>query len=208
MVGLAPIPIWKPQTSVSYEAGLLWQPLQNRLNIEITYFNRAIKNVIAYDYNIGYINQDQRDDYGLEAQLTYKTNDIWSVVAHYNFLDGTFTTTNSLEQDTTFYNLIRRPRHSFGLTAYINPIKNLQLSVNTQFYGKRIDYFYDPVTFARETVNLDSYLLLNAYAAYHLLNQKLTFFADFKNITDADFVEAYGYSTIGFNAQAGVRFQF
>ena len=59
-------------------------------------------------------------------------------------------------------------------------------------------------TFTNKAVGLEAYTLIDVYAEYKLKNKKATFFADLKNILDADYQEVYGYSTMGFNVNAGI----
>lgn len=200
-------PDLQPETSQTYEIGTQLRFMENAFKLQLTYFDRSIDNVFVYDFSLGYQNQDQQDDAGLEADLNYKINEKYSLSANYSYVDGKLTTPTSLETDTSFFNLIRRPRHSFGTTLRANPINKLFVSLNGQYFGERTDAFFNPANgFAREDVPLDDYFLLNAYAEYKLWQNKLTVFTDLKNILDARFTEAYGFGTIGFNVQAGIRF--
>ena len=86
------------------------------------------------------------------------------------------------------------------------PIPRLNLSVQAQYQGERSDLAFDPVTFAPSEVMLDGFVLVNAHADYQLA-PSLTFFADLRNITNADYTEVYGFNTLDFNLQAGVQFR-
>ncbi len=65
--------------------------------------------------------------------------------------------------------------------------------------------YFDPLTYAGSQVNLKAYALLNAYAEYKLMGDKLRLFADAKNITDTDYTEVYGYDTPGITINGGFR---
>ena len=55
-------------------------------------------------------------------------------------------------------------------------------------------------------VNLDSYLLWGVHAEYSFFKNKLTVFADGKNLLNTNYVEVLGYSTPGANFMGGIRF--
>ena len=200
-----PNPDLAPETSVSYEVGLSFDLPHKKLMWQVTYFDRSIDDVITFDNNIGYQNQDEQNDYGLEVELTYRFSPKWSLAALYNFVDGEVTEPLGPELEITFFNLIRRPKHSFVVTLNAEPFENLFVSLQGQYYGDRTDTFFNPETFATDPVDLDAYFLLNAYIEYKAID-KLSFFADFKNIIDTDFVESTGFSTLGFNLQTGIHF--
>ena len=200
-----PNPELSPETSISYEGGVRFNLHDQKLTGQVTYFDRSIDDVIIFDRNTGYQNQDEQNDYGIEAEFTYRFSSDWSVTALYNFVDGEVTEPLGPEQDTTFFNLIRRPKHSFVVTLNAEPLENLFVSLQGQYFGDRTDSFFNLQTFLSEPVDLDAYFLVNAYVEYKALDN-LTFFADFKNVTDTDFVESTGFSTLGFNLQTGIQF--
>ena len=129
-----------------------------------------------------------------------------SLKLFYSYVDGNVKTKIG-GKDTTFFNLIRRPKSTFGLTLGSNITPLLYISTGVYAAGKRTDITYDAF-FNQVEVALNSYVLWNAYADYAIMKKKIKFFADFHNITNAHFTEAYGFNTMGFNVSAGVRFYF
>ncbi len=195
-----------PQTSRSWEAGLQSQWLEGKLQGSITYFSRRISNIIVYSFTTGYFNQDRQDDQGVELAVDWRLSPKLDIHVDYAFVDGRVTTKNAAEQDTSYFNLIRRPRHRGGLAINYRPGARLVLGLRGQYNGERIDYFFNPDnSYALEEVDLAPYLLINAHASYQLLENKLTIFADLRNITGSSFTEVYGYNSPGFNACGGVR---
>ncbi|MDN5212220.1 TonB-dependent receptor [Fulvivirgaceae bacterium BMA12] len=199
-----PNPDLKPQSSRSYEGGLRFNLLDQKLSGELTYFDRSIEDVIIYDFSVGYQNRDEQNDFGVEASFTYQFLPRWSLTAHYNFVDGEVTLPLTSERDSTFHNLIRRPKHSFMLSLNAEPIKHLFISLQGQYLGDRSDSFYNSENFQTEPASLDAYFLVNGYVSYEATSA-LTIFADVKNITDTDYIESTGFSTLGFNMQAGIQ---
>lgn len=198
-----------PQKSASFQAGFAFQTTDESLTVDVGYFNRRIKDVIIYAFDPGYFNQDEQNDSGIETQITWKANEQITFEGRYSYLNGEVTTKDFAGQDTTFNNLVRRPKHHFLLAAKYQPTENLFITVQGQQTSERTDLFFNPDNFfAAEEVTLESYFLLNAYVEYRFLDGKLTAFVDAKNLTDADFSEVYGFSGLGFNVLGGLRFRF
>ena len=198
-----------PQKSASIQAGLTFQTTREDLLLDVGFFTRKIEDIIVYAFVPGYFNQDEQNDMGIEAQLKWQVNDELSVQGRYSFLTGEVTTKNQLEQDTSYNNLIRRPKHHFYLAVNYQPTDKLFFSIQGQQIGERADLFFNPANFyAAEEVTLESYFLLNAYAEYRLFDGQMTLFVDAKNLTDADFSEVYGFNGLGFNVLGGLRFRW
>ncbi|GAB5551801.1 MAG: TonB-dependent receptor [Saprospiraceae bacterium] len=198
-----------PQTSRSFEAGLQYGIQNQGFFARASYFNRQIEEVIVFAFGPGYFNQDQQDDQGIDLEVGWRPNDQWQVAANYSYLDGEITTVIDAEQDTTFNNLTRRPKHTFGLSGTYRPIENLLVSAQFQYLDDRDDLFFNPDNFfAAEPVLLDNYYLLNLYAEFQLLEKRLTIFADLKNLTNQSFNEVYGFNSLGRVFLGGLRFSF
>jgi vitamin B12 transporter len=194
----------KPEKSTTYEAGA--QASIDIVDVRAVYFNRNTKNVIIYGPSFSYLNLNKQEDHGFEIEPTIRATKSLQLKLYYSFVDGEVTTTTG-GKDTTYFNLIRRPKHSFGLTANYQVTKHFFVSTNLYNYGKRPDSFFDLSTFTTKPVSLESYLLWNVYAEYSFLSNRLKLFADGKNLLDKNYYEVYGYSTQGITVTGGVRFQ-
>ena len=201
-------PELKPETSRSIEGGIQAWALDKKLSAVASYFTRDIEDIIIYQYPKGYTNRDRQKDHGIELEFQYAPGDHWNLKASYAFVDGELTQ-KLASKDTTFYNLIRRPKHTINLFAGYQVTNNFFVSTSLQHFGERDDVFYNPANFyAPEPKVLDAYLLWNAYVEYKLLNKGLTIFADAKNITNnKDYTEVYGYNVQGFTFNGGLRFK-
>src|SRR5258706_1520508 len=170
----------RPETSKSIEGGVQGWALNKKFSALATYYNRDIKHVIVYEYPAGYINRDRQKDHGVELEFQYAPGNRWSLKAAYAFVDGSITQ-KILNKDTSFYNLIRRPKHAINLFAGYQATRTLFLSTSIQHFSKRDDIFYNPANFySPELKVLSSYLLWNAYAEYRLSKTDLEFFVDAK----------------------------
>lgn len=194
----------KPEKSTTFEGGV--QASVDLLDIRAVYFRRNTKNVIIYGPAFSYLNLDQQKDHGFEIEPAIRVNKSLQLKLFYAFVDGEVTTKKGTK-DTTFFNLLRRPKHSFGLTANYQVSDRFFISTNVYNYGKRTDAFFNMSTFTSEAITLKSYLLWNLYAEYAFVPARLKVFVDIKNILDKDYYEVYGYGTQGFNLMAGFRFK-
>lgn len=194
-----------PQTSTTWESGATVRGLQGDLRVSATYFRRSIENQVVFFFNPGYLNQDEQNDEGVEVEARWNILPAVSVSGNYTFLDGQVTTRGSNEQDSTYFNLIRRPKHQVQLNVRVEPVNNLLLNLQFQHLGERDDIFFDPSSFQQVTTQLNPYTLLNLYAEYAIRNQGVTCFADLKNLTNTQYIESTGFNTPGFNLQAGIR---
>jgi vitamin B12 transporter len=202
----------KPETSLNAEAGIQYFTHDERSAIRATYFRRKVNDVIAFFFNpvtfsSYYINQDEQKDHGVEVDATSKIGDHLQLRGVYSYVNGEVTTVQN-GKDTTYFNLLRRPKGTFVLTVGSQVTKSLYANVQMTSVGKRKDIYFDPATFTSKDITLDSYFLLNFYAEYSLIKNKFKLFADLRNILNEDYSDIYGYNTAKFNAYGGIRFQF
>lgn len=196
-------PDLKPEESNNFETGVQLAAMDKKLQVTATGFYRNIKNLITYVGN-RLINVDKQKDKGLELEASFTPDDKWTVKASYMYVTGDIHQSRN-GKDTSFYNLIRRPKHTITGTIGYQATKQLYISLSAQSLGKRNDLYFDPNTFASSTVDLKAYTLLNAYAEYKLMGNKLRLFADARNITDKKYTEVYGYNTPGITINGGFR---
>lgn len=200
-------PNLKPELSQSLEGGLQFF-LSNKFTATVDYFSRNIKDVITYGGN-GYENINKQKDHGAEAELVYTPGDKVSLKASYTFVDGKISTKTFTGKDTSFNNLLRKPKHIFIFNGGYQITKKLFVSVSLQTVGERKDTYFDPQTFESSFITLDAFSLINFYAEYKIIKSHIRIFADMRNLTNKkDYYEVYGYSVQGFTCNGGVRFSF
>lgn len=200
-------PNLKPELSQSIEGGVQVF-VSNKFTATLDYFSRNIKDVITYGGN-GYANIDKQKDHGAEAELVYTPDDKLSLKVSYTFVDGKISTKTFTGKDTSYNNLLRKPKHSFVFNAGYQFTKNLFASVSLQTVGERKDTYFDPQTFESSIVTLDAFSLINFYTEYKIVKSHIRIFTDLRNLTNKkDYYEVYGYSVQGFTFNGGVRFNF
>jgi len=203
----------KPEASLNTELGVQYFSKNNQFNARVVYYNRTIKDVMFFYFNSTtfqalYINQDKQKDNGLELEAAYTGVKNLSLKGFFNFVDGNISTKTGAGKDTTFFNLLRRPKTSFGLNIGYQVTKQLYVSTNIAAFGKREDAYFDNTTFTTKYVTLQNYALLNLYTQYSFNKNKVTVFVDVRNILDSDYIEVSGYNALGTNFFGGVRFNF
>lgn len=197
----------KPEKSVNKEAGFDVL-LNNKIGARLTFFSRSVEDVIIYTFTNGNINLDQQDDFGFELEPSFKLNDKVNLRAFYSLVDGEVTTKEN-GKDSTYFNLFRRPKHTFGFNVGVQASSKLFVSLNVKSFSERKDLFFNPENFyTAEQVSLDSYVLIDVYAEYKMIADRLKFFIDVKNTLDQDYTEVYGYNTMGINLNTGLNFRF
>ncbi len=201
----------KPEAAMNAEGGIQYFTADKKFSTRAVVFRRNIKDVIFFFYNSTtfqsqYINRDKQKDNGFELEASYTGIKNTTVKAFYNYVDGNITEKTGSGKDTTYFNLLRRPKNNLGLTVSSQITKRLSVSGNLFFIGKREDKYFDAATFSTVAVTLKKYALLNFYADYSFLKNKIKLFADLRNITNSKYVEISGFNTLGFNIYSGLRF--
>jgi vitamin B12 transporter len=199
-----------PERALNLEGGVQYFSKDGKATARATYFHRRVTDLIFFFYDpatfrMQYINQDKQRDGGVELDAKLVLADGLDLKLFYSYVDGEITT-RSNGKDTTYFNLIRRPKSSAAVTLGYH-FGRAYVSMQVAAFGKRNDVFYDPVTFERQDLTLDPYALINIYAEYGLL-KKLKVFADLRNVVGERYYEIYGYGTPRFNGYGGVRLQF
>ncbi|WP_199138028.1 TonB-dependent receptor plug domain-containing protein [Pedobacter sp. ASV12] len=189
----------KPEKATNYEAGASFNFLKEKISLRAVAFKRDMTDAINYGAT-GYINQDKQKDRGFEIEpgVTFSK---FTVKGYYAYVEGKQTSGNTV---TDF--LLRRPKNTYGVNAGVQATKELYLSANYKFTGQRVDSDFS--SYPSVNKMLGSYRLLDFYAEYALAKKRIKIFADLKNLTDEKYAEIIGYSTMGFNMNAGVSFNF
>jgi vitamin B12 transporter len=180
----------KPEKSQNYEAGVNLSFADDQFSLRVAGFKRDLTDAIVY--TTGYINQGNQKFKGVEVEPAVKFS-VFNVNGYYAYVEGNTGTVDFL---------IRRPKNTFGITAGAQATKNLYISANYRYFGKRFDTNF--ISYLNE--ELPSYKLLNAYVEYALAKKRVKLFFDAKNILNEKYSEIIGYNTPGFNFNTGVSF--
>lgn len=199
----------KPEAAITTEAGFQFFGADQKYSLRTTYFDRSVKDMIFFYYNAStgasqYINQDKQHDHGVEVEAKWKIRTNLQLTAFYNYVTGTIHT-KMAGRDTSYHNLLRRPKHAIGLNLSLQVTPKLFVSTQMSYVGKRQDSFYDITVYAVKEVTLSAYGLCDVYADYDLYKKRLKWFVDLRNVTQTHYAEVSGFNTLGRNVYTGLR---
>ncbi|TMI65685.1 MAG: TonB-dependent receptor [Bacteroidetes bacterium] len=202
-----------PESGYTLEGGMQFFSNDKKFTSRAVAFKRDVKDVIFFYYNAStfqsqYINQDKQKDNGIELEASYTIAKNTTIKAFYTYVTGEITTKKSSGKDTTFFNLLRRPKNSFGVNISSQVNEKLFVSSNLSAFGERSDRYFDSNTFQTVNATLKSYALWDVYAEYGFSKNKIKLFADLRNILDSKYTEISGFNTTGFAINGGVRLNF
>ncbi|HEX7844426.1 MAG TPA: TonB-dependent receptor [Chitinophagaceae bacterium] len=193
----------KAEESTNFEFGV--QQTHPKISSRAVFFHRNIKDGIDFDYNsYTYFNFVKQEVEGLELELSLKPVRAFRLTANYTLITGEEKTqSRKTFADTSYNHLLRRPKHSFNISAGYQVCPEFYLSVSGRSASKR----YDVGGYMSDDVEVDGYFVLNAYAEYKY-SKSVKFFADLQNITDKKFIDIRGYNAIPFLISGGLTFNW
>lgn len=200
------MPTLKPEQSTIFELGSQVQILNKTITSRLTGFMRNSINGIDYSFiNYRYFNNNRVWDRGIEWESSFRKGK-WDATFNYTFLTGKVKTIKYANVgldyvkagDTTYNYQFRRPRNAANISIGFKANEKLYFSLQGRMIGMRREavYMSDPIA-------LKAYQVYNLYGEYIL--RKIRIYADFKNIFNADYIDAYGFTTRPRNITAGVR---
>lgn len=200
----------KPERGEGWDFGFD-QPLWNdRVVLDATYFQQRVRDLISSETvadpsdPTGFVNRPinlagaSKID-GVELGLTVRPVDGLSLRGAYTFTDG---------EDATGATLVRRPRHIASVNAnyaFLEGKANVNLGVVHN--GRQRDFAFDASTFARSSVPLKAYTLVNVAASYKVL-ENAELYGRIENLFDRTYEEVLTYNSPGRAAYGGVRVSF
>jgi vitamin B12 transporter len=187
----------EPEESTGWDIGIEQFLFENRLMLEAVYFDNRFKNLIDFDYSIGYVNVTEATTHGFELHAHAHP-------AHNLIIDAAYVNTDA-KNEITGGNLLRRPKHKFSAYLAWRLTNRADVNIELIHVGEREDIFFAGYTSTRLTV--EAYTLVNAAASYSLLDD-LRLFVRIDNILDQGYEVIKGYGTPGFSAYGGIRLDF
>lgn len=201
----------KPESAMTIETGFQYFSKNTKYSGGITVFKRMVKDAIVFFYNpityaSFYINQDKQNDAGIEIESNVKVGKSTTIKLNGAYVDGKVTTKNG-DKDTSYFNLIRRPKATLGLHIAQKIKSRFFVNAGISYVGERTDLSYD-ASFNTIAIKLKDYFLVNLYTEYALSKNKVKFFLDIRNLTNTNYTEVYGFNAMRTNASLGVRFNY
>jgi vitamin B12 transporter len=198
----------QPEKAITYEGGIHYLDPNNIFNMRVAVFKRNVTDGIAFytdpaTYKSYYVNQDKQKDWGFEIEPTVNIGNMLQFILSFSYVDGKIITPG-MAKDTSFFNLIRRPRHILSATINYQLTKQLFVSGQLRNFGKRTDLDFS--SFPSKTISLSAYTLLDLYAEYKL-KRLFKLFAGGRNLTNVTYSEALGFNALDRNFTAGILFK-
>lgn len=204
-------PDLEPETSKGWEAGLDQPLFEGRVSLGATYFHEDLEqeiNGFAFDPGTGGFTAENLDGEskrrGVEITAHARLPGGLRLSGSYTYLDATEPDSLTGEDKGE----VRRPRHVATLNGDWRFLDNLaNVNLNLTYVGDRTDVFFDPLTFDRATVNLDSYYLASVALSYRATAQ-VRLYTRVENLLSENYEDVYGYNTPGLAAYAGIGLSF
>ena len=184
----------KPESSLGWDAGLEQPLFGGRARGAVTYFHNDFKNLIDFSVLQGYINIGQAETKGIEAEFSARPWESLSVSVVYTLLEAL-----DKVQETA---LLRRPEDMISARLSYDFLKRWMATVSFDYLGPRKDVNYN--VWPALTITLPAHSLLNGVVSYDA-GKSTQLFVRLDNILDTPYEMVYGYGTLGFSIQAGVR---
>jgi len=193
-------PDLEPETSLVFDGGI-YQDIQfseNTLTFEGTCFYQKYRNMIDF-LSMNYANIDGTIEiWGFEFSSSLKFSDKLSIR-----YAGTFLNSLKSVSDQPF---LRKPKYIHSAVFTISPLSGLAINASYSFVGPRDDVWFDAM-YNPHYVELDPYHKIDANIRY-AFNEMLTVTVRGENLTDADYMDTYGYNTYGRSFFGGVELTF
>jgi vitamin B12 transporter len=186
-----------PERVTGWDAGIDQDFLGNRLRLGLTYFRNAFRNLIDFDYVLGYVNIGRARTSGVEISAESRPLGLGGPLT----LRAAYTRL-AARDEVSGTPLLRRPRDKFSADLQARFRDRFDLAASFLYIGERSDRDFGTTPY--ETVTLPAYVLVGASASASL-RSGIDLFVRLENILNARYEMVWGYGTPGFTLNAGIR---
>ncbi len=187
--GLGPNKQLLPEISEGYEFGLNYNSNKIIKNLNITYFNQKISNLIDFSYLLGsYENIKKVISDGLEFNFILSPNESIIISGNISYTDAN----NELG-----LRLFRIPKNKAKIDMDFLISEKTKISFSTYYNGSELD----------SRSNIDEWVRSDL-AFSSKLNKGKELYLKVKNIFDEDYQDVYGYGTEGLSFYIGLRLNY
>jgi vitamin B12 transporter len=187
----------RPERSTGWDAGIEQSWAEGRWLAGLTWFRNDFRDLIDYDYSLGYVNIGRARTQGLEVLLSWQPSDAADIRLSYTRMDA-----RDLDAGTV---LPRRPRDKAAVEAFWRLFPRWEVRFSAAFIGSRPDRDYTAAGYP--AVTLRDYFLADADISYQA-GPKTRVFLRIDNLFDERYETVYGYGTPRLSAYGGVRIGF
>ncbi len=180
----------KPEQSNGWELGFEQAFWDERVYINVTYFDQKITNLIDFDFSVGFGNIANVRSRGIELSLEVQLSNRLKI-------NGNYTFTNAKDKDTD-EELVRVPRNAAFAEIQWQAMDKLNLALSMTYNGKEIDPF---------TPDPDGWVRFDLKAAYEFWDG-IEVYARIDNLLDKEYQQIFGFGTPDRSFFAGIRGKF
>ncbi len=182
-----------PETSRSFEAGLVQNFMSKRIRLNMIYFNNRFFNLIDLDEGPPplLVNRSEVNGEGGELELSVQANKTLWINGHISYTETDI-------QGTT-EGLRNRPKWRGGINTRWQVKENVLSNLNVLYVGESLDS-----SIATGDLDLNAYIRVDVATIWKILeNWELSIAVD--NLFDADYEEAIGFQAPGIRGRLGLR---
>jgi len=169
----------KPEQSKSWEVGVEQGYWDDRIEVELTYFENRIRDLIVPTSEFVYDNIEKSFTRGTEFQVSLDPSEGLEIVGSYTYMVP--------KDEQTHDDLLRRPRNVGSLNLNYRFLETTSLNLGLIVNGHQHD---------SNGAQIDSYALVNLKLAYDL-GDHFQLFGRVENLLNKDYVEVVHYQTLG-----------
>ncbi|MBM3617048.1 MAG: TonB-dependent receptor [Alphaproteobacteria bacterium] len=189
-------PNLEAEESKGFDLGFEQAVLGDKVTFGSTYFQNDIENLITFGPGFVLANINKAETRGFESFVRYQPINTLTLQA-----DHTFTIA---QDETTTFQLLRRPKHKASLTGTWNATDAATLSATALYIGEFTDGSRD---FSVPRLKADDYVLLNLAASYKL-GSGITAFGRVDNVLNDTYENPVGFEHPGIGFFLGLRAEF
>ncbi len=165
-----------------------------RILAGLTWFRNDFRDLVDFDYSLGYINIGRARTEGLEAFARFRPSEAVDLRLSYTRMSA-----RDLDAGTA---LLRRPKDKAVVEAWWRPLRRWEIRLSAAYVGSRADKDYS--AWDVPTVTLRDYFLADADLAFQA-GPRTRIFLRLDNLFDERYETVYGYGTPRLSAYGGVR---
>ncbi|MCK5425191.1 MAG: TonB-dependent receptor [Emcibacter sp.] len=179
------------EESNGWEIGFEQGFMDDKIHLGATYFDQKFKNLIDFDFVVGYNNIAKARTKGLEVFLDAQVTDSL-------FISGNYTFTDATDADTGL-DLIRVPRNAAFAEIQWQALGGLNLAFSMTYNGKEEGSFFSPAT--------EGWTRFDLRASY-AINDTVEVYGRVDNLFKKEYQQVSGYGTPDQSFYLGVRGKF
>ena len=187
----------KAEEVKGFDAGVEQHLFSGTASVSASYYNNKYINMIDYDnaaFKYNNIGEATSEGVEIEAKITPVPN---------LYIKGFYTYIKT-EDKTSNEELLRRPKHKFGISASTT-FNKLQFSLDMLYVGKRYDNDFS--TWPAKRITLKDFTKIDISVSTDIL-KNTEVFARIDNLTDQDYEYVFGYGTPGRSFFSGIRLKY